>query len=457
MTFSRVAPGGRAILAQAMDARSPTPTRPRPEDWTSAGVAFAGVLFVVAWTAVLLALRAQGGPLPQGLHLLALFFLAYGLFTISVGYRGPDHSYYSFDRVAQVASVLVLGPVDAAWINGIASLLYPLHRLRHGVGLRSVLNASLVNSGTMSLGILLAGLLYTRIGGEVPLMVLDGRAVLALLVLVLALQVLNDTAMFVLNLLLGRGNAGTFSLFSYALELGAAATGALVALVHNRLELSAFVLLLLVLGVGMLALRQFALMRFRLVGIVEERTRSLVQKTLELERLATLDNLTGLFNRRYADSWLGQQVELVSRHPQPFTVALADIDYFKQINDHHSHATGDEVLRRVAAILQARCRASDVVARYGGEEFLFCFPNTGINEASALCETLRAAVAAADWAGLGLARAVTISFGLATVREGATLESLLREADEHLYVAKNTGRNRVVAQDAAAHPAASGR
>jgi diguanylate cyclase (GGDEF)-like protein len=288
-------------------------------------------------------------------------------------------------------------------------------------------------------------------------MVLDGRAVLALLVLVLALQVLNDTAMFVLNLLLGRGNAGTFSLFSYALELGAAATGALVALVHNRLELSAFVLLLLVLGVGMLALRQFALMRFRLVGIVEERTRSLVQKTLELERLATLDNLTGLFNRRYADSWLGQQVELVSRHPQPFTVALADIDYFKQINDHHSHATGDEVLRRVAAILQARCRASDVVARYGGEEFLFCFPNTGINEASALCETLRAAVAAADWAGLGLARAVTISFGLATVREGATLESLLREADEHLYVAKNTGRNRVVAQDAAAHPAASGR
>src|SRR5690606_11831857 len=118
-----------------------------------------------------------------------------------------------------------------------------------------------------------------------------------------------------------------------------------------------------------------------LVGIVDARTHSLLEKTLELERLATQDNLTGLFNRRYADAWLAQQIELESRHPQQLTVALADIDYFKQINDQHSHATGDEVLRRVAAILQGRCRSTDMVARYGGEEFLFCFPATGLVEA----------------------------------------------------------------------------
>src|SRR5690606_26213880 len=136
-------------------------------------------------------------------------------------------------------------------------------------------------------------------------------------------------------------------------------------------------------------------------------------KTLELERLATQDNLTGLFNRRYADAWIKQQLELEGRHPQQLTVAMADIDYFKQINDHHSHAVGDAVLRRVAAILQQRCRASDMLARYGGEEFLFCFPATALAEAQALCETLRNAVAAADWSDLGLHRGVTLSFGVA--------------------------------------------
>jgi diguanylate cyclase (GGDEF)-like protein len=218
-----------------------------------------------------------------------------------------------------------------------------------------------------------------------------------------------------------------------------------VALVYNRMELPVFVLLLAVLGAGMLAMRQFALMRNRLEGIVDERTRSLREKSLELERQATHDNLTGLFNRRHADAWLAQQLALASREAQPLVVALADIDYFKQINDRHSHATGDEVLRRVATILQQRCRASDVLARYGGEEFLFAFPHTTLAEAQALCEMLRAAVAGAGWKDLGLAGEVTLSFGLAVRRADASLESLLRLADERLYAAKHGGRNRVVA------------
>jgi diguanylate cyclase len=86
-----------------------------------------------------------------------------------------------------------------------------------------------------------------------------------------------------------------------------------------------------------------------------------------------------------------------------------------------------------------------MLARYGGEEFLFCFPRTDLREALNLCEKLRAAVAAADFSDLGLNRSVTLSFGLATRRADSSLDSLLRLADQQLYVAKDAGRNRVVA------------
>jgi len=127
------------------------------------------------------------------------------------------------------------------------------------------------------------------------------------------------------------------------------------------------------------------------------------------------------------------------------TVALADIDFFKRVNDLHSHATGDAVLRRVAVSLRDRCRASDVLARYGGEEFLLCFPNTELREARRLCEDLRLAIESTPWAQLGLAAGVTTSFGIAEYRGDSSLERLLSQADLRLYEAKNNGRNRVVA------------
>jgi diguanylate cyclase (GGDEF)-like protein len=407
---------------------------------------YAAVIFTVAAAAVGIAVDRAGGPLPQGQWLTAAFFFGYGLFTISVGYRGPNRHYYSFDRISQVASILVLGPVDAAWINGLASLAYPLHRLRLGVPSRSVLGAALANSGIMSLMVLGAGSAYTAIGGAAPLLQLHGADIWSVLLLVVLMQVVNDIGMLGLTLASGRAIRGAFSPFSHALELCSAAAAVVVALVYNRLDPAAFILLLFVLGIGMLALRQFAVMRNRLEGIVEERTQSLREQSLELERQATHDNLTGLFNRRYADSWLVQQLEHLHRHhPQPLTVALADIDNFKQINDRHSHATGDEVLRRVAALLRQNCRAGDMVARYGGEEFLFCFPRTELREALGLCESLRSAVAAGNWAELGLPHGVTISFGVAARRGDSTLDSLLRQADGRLYAAKDDGRNRVVA------------
>lgn len=424
--------------------RQPAPAPASPA-WTRAGIAFALALFLVAATALAMSLRRAGGPLADGQWLTALFFLVFGLFTISVGYRGPDQNYTSFDRISQVASILVLGPLDAAWINGLASLLYPLHRVWRGVPLRSALYAAMVNSGIMSLIVLASGWAYLQTGGHVPLLQLDAAAIVALLVLVLLMQVLNDALMLVLALLSGRGARGAFSGFSYALEVCSGAAAVLVALVYNRLELPVFVLLLAVLCICILALRRFAVVHFRLEGIVAERTQSLQEKTLELERQATRDNLTGLFNRRYADSWVSQQLELSRRQPQQLVVALADIDHFKQVNDRHSHAAGDEVLRRVAATLQRNCRAGDMVARYGGEEFLFCFPRTALAEARLLCDGLRSAIERIEWSDLGLSAPVTISFGLAQYGAHASLDALLRQADQQLYAAKDAGRNRVIA------------
>jgi diguanylate cyclase (GGDEF)-like protein len=247
-------------------------------------------------------------------------------------------------------------------------------------------------------------------------------------------------------LTLGRRSLkGFFHGFSYALELGSGAAAVLVALIYNTMERDVLLLALIVLSIGMLALRQFANMRHKLELIVAERTSKLEEQTRELERQATHDTLTGLHNRRYADEYLVRQIgsgEWTRRH---FTVALADIDLFKQINDLHSHATGDEVLRRVAAVLRERCRVTDVLARYGGEEFLICLPNTDLREARLLCEGLRTAVENASWAQLGLVAGVTISFGIAEHKADPSLDRLLARADRLLYQAKNGGRNRVVA------------
>ena len=422
-----------------------TPTSTAPP-WRRAQVTYGGALFAIAWCVLgYLLVTTDALPRTGGEMATAVFFLGFGVFTISVGYHHPNLGYYSFDRIAQVASILVLGPVQAALINGVASFIYPWYRLWKGVPARNVLYASLNNSGLMASVILIAGSLYVALGGPVPLTSLTGASIGQLVVLVLAMQLLNDAGMFALLLLGRRSVAGFFNTFSYAIELGSGATAVLVALIYNTMPTDVLVLMLAVLSVGMLALRQFAHMRHKLEIIVAERTHKLEEKTRELELQATRDNLTGLFNRRYADDYLARELEVCRRERRRMTVALADIDFFKRVNDLHSHATGDAVLRRVAVILRDRCRSSDVLARYGGEEFLLCFPNTDLREARRLCEDLRLAVESTPWAQLGLAAGVTTSFGIAEYRGDSSLERLLSQADLRLYEAKNNGRNLVVA------------
>jgi len=406
-----------------------------------------GLLLFAAAAAMLAWLVPDEGVLGTNDWPVALFFLFFGLFTISVGYSHPTAGYVSFDRIAQVSSVLVLGPVDAAWINGLASLCYPWHRLRLGVPVPRVVAASLTNSGMMALMVLGGGAAYRLAGGDLPLAHVGVAAVVPLLALLLSMQLVNEAGMRLLFRLRHGSPRKALTWFETLTELGGGLVAVLVAVVWSRLETGALVLLLAVVGAAMLGLKQFAEMRLRLERIVEERTDALREKTLELEHQATRDTLTGLFNRRHADEFLAREFLRARRHGHALSVALADIDFFKQVNDGHSHAVGDRVLRRVASLLSSAVRGTDLVARYGGEEFLFCFTDTGQNEATEICEALRRAVETVDWQSVSPGLTVTMSFGIATAQGAAEVESVLAAADRRLYAAKHRGRNRVVAAD----------
>ena len=422
--------------------------KPIRQGWWRADLLYSLALFLVAVLAIGYAVPAVGilsGDYRWG---TAAFFLGFGLFTITTGFPHPGFGHVSFDRVAQVASILVLGPVDAAWINGLASFIYPWHRMLRGIPGRAVLTAALNNSGLMSLVILTCGSLYQYLGGPVPLHTLDLRTAGLLLLLMLSMQFLNDLGMMVMFYFRNLNPTSLFNAFSFAVESVSVLLAIIVAIAYTTADPEYFALLVVVLCILMSVLMQYALMRFRLEALVEERTEELRLQSIEFKRQATHDNLTGLVNRRYADDYLQREIEVAHRHGREFTIALADIDHFKEINDSHSHAAGDEVLRRVARILVDRCRKTDVVARYGGEEFLLCFPDANAGVARQICEQVRVAVQNTDWSDVDTLSAealqVTISIGIAESVDELRRTTVLNEADLRLYQAKNEGRNRVV-------------
>ncbi len=166
---------------------------------------------------------------------------------------------------------------------------------------------------------------------------------------------------------------------------------------------------------------------------------------LELERrelldLANLDPLTRVLNRRKLQELLADELARVDRYATPLAVLMLDIDHFKAINDTHGHDSGDAVLVELAGRLVRTLRQVDRLARFGGEEFVVVAPGIGLAQALDLAERLRLAVAERDFAAAGR---VTASFGVAAHRPRDTAESLLKRADEALYRAKRTGRNKV--------------
>lgn len=164
-------------------------------------------------------------------------------------------------------------------------------------------------------------------------------------------------------------------------------------------------------------------------------------------RLATAaltDQLTGLPNRRSAMDQLGQAWSAASRSGTPLCVMVIDIDHFKSINDAHGHATGDMVLRESAARLRASARREDSVCRIGGEEFLVICPNTDIKDALQSAERLRASLEANPITIGQNRKVITASIGVSTRQaETPDIDALVSAADQALYAAKNSGRNRV--------------
>lgn len=178
--------------------------------------------------------------------------------------------------------------------------------------------------------------------------------------------------------------------------------------------------------------------------------RELRKKQIALEaandtiaRLARTDPLTGLANRRHFNEALSTAHSASLRHSQPLSVAIADLDHFKAVNDMFGHGVGDTVLKVFAKALRDSCRHEDLPARWGGEEFIVLMPSTLRDQGSALAERARAQISQASIPFV--ARQVTASFGVAQLETGDTEDELIRRADKALYAAKEQGRNRVVA------------
>jgi diguanylate cyclase (GGDEF)-like protein len=160
-------------------------------------------------------------------------------------------------------------------------------------------------------------------------------------------------------------------------------------------------------------------------------------------RMTVTDGLTNLSNRKQLDTLLADEIPRARRHGRDLSLLMLDIDHFKSINDTHGHLTGDSVLRGLAAILQKRLRPNDKLGRYGGEEFCAILPETNLASAVRIAEELRALVAAHCFAADGRELRVTISIGAAELTEGAHSDMLYKSADDKLYEAKRTGRNKV--------------
>lgn len=165
----------------------------------------------------------------------------------------------------------------------------------------------------------------------------------------------------------------------------------------------------------------------------------------EYKRHATVDGLTGLFNRRRLDEVLSRYISRAEFEGTAVSVVMTDVDHFKLFNDTYGHAAGDLVLFEVAKVLRERCRPSDFVARYGGEEFTVVLPGAAAKDALVVAERLRRAVKDLRlFAGERPLPEVTISIGIAQAHPGEADTAVLSRADQALYAAKEGGRNRSV-------------
>ena len=165
----------------------------------------------------------------------------------------------------------------------------------------------------------------------------------------------------------------------------------------------------------------------------------------EIYRLTIIDALTGVHNKRYLLDFLDRELARSARHRRPLSMGMLDIDHFKVINDQMGHLAGDYALRELAIMVKEAIRREELFARYGGEEFVLVWPETNRDGAAQIAERLRELVEKHTFGFEGKSFSVTISMGIGSTEGEASLTptDLIRRADEKLYVAKQTGRNRV--------------
>ena len=184
----------------------------------------------------------------------------------------------------------------------------------------------------------------------------------------------------------------------------------------------------------------------RLLVLIAGQSAGVIQRLLmheELKRLSITDELTGLWNRRHFAQRLQDEIDRGRRYEQPFSLAMIDIDRFKEVNDSHGHAVGDRVLADMGRLLRALGRASDIISRHGGEEFVILMPMADPEHAMMAAERLRAAVCDHIFPRR---KKLTVSIGLASFPgDGTSPAELLKRADSALYEAKRNGRNRTAA------------
>lgn len=180
-----------------------------------------------------------------------------------------------------------------------------------------------------------------------------------------------------------------------------------------------------------------------LVGVLSIRELTKAYELLQIE--ANTDPLTQVSNRRPFLKTLDEEFDRARRYELPMSVAMLDIDHFKQVNDTYGHEAGDKALRALSELLISEFRTIDLVGRLGGEEFALVFPETDLAGASIACERLHANIQAAEISINHSKISMTVSIGLAIIsQEVSDGPALLKRADDLLYVAKESGRNRIV-------------
>ena len=180
-----------------------------------------------------------------------------------------------------------------------------------------------------------------------------------------------------------------------------------------------------------------------------DRSKDLVIKELKevKEKLllsSNIDPLTGLYNRRYMMDRISEEVNRYRRNKTPFCIMVADIDYFKEINDRFGHDCGDEVLQTISNLINAEIRNIDTLSRWGGEEFLILLPETQIYSARSVAERIRQSILKNVFAYENATFHLTMTFGLATYENDQTIKETIKKADNALYQGKLAGRNRII-------------